>query len=57
MKLAAVLDLLIGAGLAWVTYEQRGALGSPDAWLVVGIGCSHIAVPRCRAQSTPRRGL
>jgi hypothetical protein len=38
VKLAAVLDLLIGAGLAWVTYEQRGALGSPDAWLVVGIG-------------------
>jgi hypothetical protein len=38
MKLAAVLDLLIGAGLTWLTYELRGALGSPDAWLAVGIG-------------------
>jgi hypothetical protein len=38
MKLAAVLDLLIGGGLAWLTYGLRGALDSPDAWLVVGIG-------------------
>jgi hypothetical protein len=38
MKLAAVLDLLIGAGLAWFTYELRGELDSPDAWLAVGIG-------------------
>ena len=26
MKLAAVLDLLIGAGLAWLTYGLRGEL-------------------------------
>ena len=38
MKLAAVLDLLIGAGLAWMTYGLRGDLDSPDAWLAVGIG-------------------
>ena len=38
MKFAAVLDLLIGAGLAWLTYELRGAFASPDAWLAVGIG-------------------
>lgn len=38
MKFAAVLDLLIGAGLAWLTYEVRGAFASPDAWLAVGIG-------------------
>jgi drug/metabolite transporter (DMT)-like permease len=37
MKLAAVLDLLIGAGLAWMTYGWRGELDSPDAWLAVGI--------------------
>jgi hypothetical protein len=37
MKLAAVLDLLIGAGLAWLAVELRGALVSPDAWLAVGI--------------------
>jgi hypothetical protein len=38
MKLAAVVDLLIGAGLAWLTYGLRGELDSPDAWLSVGIG-------------------
>jgi hypothetical protein len=38
VKLAATLDLLIGAGLAWFTYELRGALASSDALLVVGIG-------------------
>ena len=38
MKFAAALDLIIGAGLAWFTYELRGELDSPDAWLVVGIG-------------------
>jgi hypothetical protein len=38
MKLAAALDLLIGAGLAWFTYELRGELDSPDAWLAAGIG-------------------
>lgn len=38
MKLAAVLDLLIGAGLAWFTYQLRGELASPDAWLAVAIG-------------------
>ena len=38
MKLAAALDLLIGAALAWLTYELRGELDSPDAWLCVAIG-------------------
>jgi hypothetical protein len=38
MKLAAVLDLLIGAGLAWLTYELRGEFDSPDAWLAICIG-------------------
>jgi hypothetical protein len=39
MRIAgAVLDLLIGAGLAWMTYGLRGDLDSPDAWLAVGIG-------------------
>jgi hypothetical protein len=38
MKLAAVLDLLIGVGLAWLTYELRGEFDSPDAWLAIGIG-------------------
>ena len=38
MKLAAALDLLIGAVLAWFTYELRGELDSPDAWLAAGIG-------------------
>ncbi len=38
MKFASILDLLIGAGLAWSTYALREALDSPDAWLVVGMG-------------------
>jgi hypothetical protein len=38
MKLAAVLDLLIGGALAWLTYELRGELDSPDAWLSLAIG-------------------
>ena len=38
MKFAAVLDLLIGAGLAWLTYAQQGAFASADAWLAIGIG-------------------
>jgi hypothetical protein len=38
MKLAAVFDLLIGAGLAWLTVALRGAFVSADAWLAIGIG-------------------
>jgi hypothetical protein len=38
MKLAAVLDLLLGAGLALLTFALRDALGTPDAWLAIGIG-------------------
>jgi hypothetical protein len=38
MKLAAALDLIIGAGLAWFTYELRGEFDSHDAWLALGIG-------------------
>ena len=38
MKLAAILDLVIGAGMAWSAYALRDALASPDAWLAVGIG-------------------
>ena len=38
MKLAAAIDLLIGGALAWLTYELRGELDSPDAWLSLAIG-------------------
>ncbi len=38
MKRAAVLDLLIGAALAGLTFQLRGELDSADAWLAVAIG-------------------
>jgi len=38
MKLVAVSDVVIGAGLAWLTFALRGAFASADAWLAVGIG-------------------
>jgi hypothetical protein len=37
MKRAAVLDLVIGAGLVWLTYGWRNDLDSPDSWLIIGI--------------------